>query len=126
MLLHLQDREYWEEQFGIEQAPAIVFFRGPGSIPAVHDSRLGRRLNVTALAAAHQWPLVPQLRQAHSHQLGCGWGEGVDHAAQAQACAVLVALVPALLCPPLPRIASDYKLYIGASLEEAKQAHIEE
>ena len=85
-----QDLDFWEDKYGVRHLPAVVFLLGPGAAPAVYDAGSGQRLNIAQLAAKHQWPLVPQLRSTNAHSLGCGWGAGIDHAAQLQACAVLV------------------------------------
>ena len=51
----VQDAGYWQERFGVQRAPALVFLRGPGVAPAVFDTSNSKRLDVGKLASDNQW-----------------------------------------------------------------------
>lgn len=72
-------------------------FYGAQAACRLCSTRVWAASSTLALAAKYQWQLIPQLRQANAHALGCGWGSGINHTTQAQACAVLVSPLSSFL-----------------------------
>ncbi|KAK9816879.1 hypothetical protein WJX72_006532 [[Myrmecia] bisecta] len=92
-----EDASFWTKRYGVLQVPALLFLRGPGTQPVLHDRRTTSRLDVPQLVADNQWQVVHALRSHTVDALGCGWGEGVAHRSLSRLCLVLVGRQGALL-----------------------------
>ncbi len=58
MNVQLQDLAFWQGKFGVQRAPSVVFLRGPGALPAVHDTSNTKRLDIAKLIADNAWQVM--------------------------------------------------------------------
>ena len=65
----VQDAGFWQQRFGVQRAPALVFLRGPGVAPAVFDTSNSKRLDVGKLASDNQWQVSMTFFTFQSQQL---------------------------------------------------------
>jgi hypothetical protein len=68
-----QDSRFWLETLGVAGAPAVVFFKGPGTQPVVVHQPVGGRLDLARLLRqdGQAWQVVPRLSGATDVALGC-------------------------------------------------------
>ncbi|KAL6841734.1 hypothetical protein ACP4OV_028246 [Aristida adscensionis] len=65
-----EESQIWWNSLGVESAPALVFFKGPGTKPVVYHGTFNK-LEFAKIMEEHKHQELPQLRSDTSLELGC-------------------------------------------------------